>query len=263
MRLLRKQRGNAAKFLTSLIVAGRPYILFDNVRGKFGGKLLEGLLTTARWSARLLGGNETIDIPFKSVCLGTANNVTLPSDMVGRICHCRLETTLERPGERTGFVHDDLPGFVRKNRRELAIAALSIPAAYIKAGRPDQHISGWGGFDGWSDLVRSSLVWAGEPDPDTRIRLSEQSDDETTTLALLMDGWDELGRPMSVSEAVKAAISGSAPSLAAVLEQINEGNVPRGLGNMLKAYRKRVSGGRMLDRDEKKIPKWHLAKVAQ
>ena len=251
-------KNEMAKFLTSVVVAGSPYILFDNVKGKFGGRTLEGILTTGRWSARLLGGNQTIDVPFTSVCLGTSNNATMTADMIGRTCHCRLETMMERPGERTGFRHDDVLEYVRKNRHKLAIAALSIPAAYIEAGRPDKNLSGWGGFEPWSDLVRSSIVWAGEPDCDTRLKLAQQSDDETGLLSQVMDGWAELGKPMSVADAITAARSGHAPSLHVAMDEIHDA---RALGNLLKQYRRRVVDGRYFDHNDKKIPKWHLVRL--
>ena len=69
------------------------------------------------------------------------------------------------PDMRSGFKYPDLLGYVRENRRRLVMAALSIPAHFLKAN-PTISLSGWGGFEGWSKLVRASLVWAGLPDPD-------------------------------------------------------------------------------------------------
>lgn len=153
----------------------------------------------------MLGGNKQIDIPLNTIWLATGNNASLTRDMIGRTCHCRINTPLERPDQRTDFKYPDLLNYVKKHRKRLSIAALSIPAAYIKAGRPAQQLGGWGGFEGWSDLVRSSLVWAGLPDPDTRTTLAEQADDDSDSLRQLMDGWAEIGKPATVAEAIRAS----------------------------------------------------------
>ena len=68
-----------------------------------------------------------------------------------------------------------------------------------------------GGFEGWSDLVRSSLVWLGAADPCAtrdKIRASDQSRD---LQIMIMDLWAErFGKTeMSAGDAVKAAQAGA------------------------------------------------------
>ena len=107
-------------------------------------------MTAGRWSDRILGGNRQVDLPLSVVWLGTSNNAALTKDMIGRTCHIRLETDCERPELRTGFKHDDLLGYVKEHRRELAVAALSIPAGFLAdKNKPDQNLPAWGGFEGW------------------------------------------------------------------------------------------------------------------
>ena len=150
-------------------------------------------MTAARWSDRLLGINRKVDLPLNIIWLGTSNNAVLTGDMVNRTLHIRLETECERPDERSGFRHPDLLAYVREHRRELVVAALSIPAKYIEAGRPDMHLPPWGGYQGWSDLIRNAVVWAGLSDPkETREQLADQADEEGATLRELIDAWKEL-----------------------------------------------------------------------
>src|SRR3989304_1410902 len=165
------------KLITSVAMSGALYLLLDNIKGKLGGSTIENALTTTRWIDRLLGFNREINIPLNFVWLGTVNNATLTTDMAGRTLLCRMETDLERPELRADFKYPDLLGYVKEHRKELATAALSIPANYIKAGRPDMHLPAWGGFEQWSNLVRNSIVWAGFSDPDTREALIEDADD--------------------------------------------------------------------------------------
>jgi hypothetical protein len=245
----------ARKLITSIAISGAPYLIFDNLKDKFGGQAIENAMTAGRWSDRLLGTNKHVDIPLSFVWLATSNNATLTQDMIGRTCHCRLNTPLERPDQRTDFRYADLLGHVKENRAELAVAALSIPAAYIRAGRPKQNLKGWGGFEGWSDLVRSSLVWAGLADPDTRTTLAEQADDETATLQQLLDGWEEIGFPATVATALSCA--DRCPSLAEAIKDLS-GDKNHALGNLLRRYRGRVVSGRYFQRTDEKKPKWQV-----
>ena len=247
------------KVITSAALAGASYVLFDNVKGKLGGAALEAGMTTGRWSDRLLGGNKQIDLALNWVWAATANNCQLSQDMVGRTLHIRLETPEERPELRSGFKYSDLLDYVKTNRAALAIAALSIPARYIAAGRPAQDLPAWGGFEGWSNLVRASLVWAGLPDPgETRAALAEQADDESATLRQLMDGWAQLGFPASVTTALECiATSDKYPLLHEAVAEL-QGDRKHALGNVLKRFRGRVLGGRCFDRTAHKIPRWEL-----
>src|SRR3989304_3761482 len=45
------------KAVTSVAMSGVPYLLFDNIKGKFGGATIENAITAGRWSDRLLGVN--------------------------------------------------------------------------------------------------------------------------------------------------------------------------------------------------------------
>ena len=250
------------KTITTVALSGAPYFLLDNVKGKLGGPAIEAVLTTTRWGDRKLGGNEQVSLPITFILLATANNATLTSDMTGRTCLCRLESAVEHPELRNEFKHRDLIGYVRQRRRELAIAALSIPAGYIKANCPDQHLPAWGGFEGWSDLVRNSIVWAGLPDCDTRETLAEMADDETDTLRRLMDGWQELGDGAhTVAEAVERIDQGKAETLKQLLAEI-PGDRSRTLGTLLRDWRRRVLGGRKFDKPNRKVSKWQLMTVA-
>ncbi len=119
----------------------------------------------------------------------------------------------------------------------------------------------WGGFEGWSNLVRNALVWAGLPDPgETRELLVAQADEETVLLRQLLDAWSELDRPVTVAEAINIAEAGDAPLLHALLEDLprNKHGKKGALGNLLRDYRGRVLDGRKLDRTDQKRPKWQV-----
>jgi putative DNA primase/helicase len=70
------------------------------------------------------------------------------------------------------------------------VDALTILLSYMKAGLPNQKLSGLGSFQEWSDLVRNALVWAGEPDPceGRKLAHADQSPD-TENLETILDAW--------------------------------------------------------------------------
>ncbi len=190
-----------------------------------------------------------------------ANNVGLSSDVPRRVVHIRLETKLERPDIRTGFRHPDLLEYVSDHREELAIAALSIPAGFLAAGRPDQKLPAWGGFEAWSDLVRNSIVWAGLHDCDTREQLRDVADDDTETFAALIEAWAELPCPATVAGALILADTGQATKLAGLLAPIHADKRNNHVGRLLQTYRGRVLGGRRIERTGAKPPKWTVTAV--
>lgn len=118
-----------------------------------------------------------MDLPLTAVWYGTGNNVSVAADTTRRIIHIRLDVLEERPEDRTGFRHPDLVRWIRRHRPRLLSNALTVLVAYCNAGRPDQGLTPFGSFEGWSNLVRRAVVWAGLPDPHlTRTRLAETSD---------------------------------------------------------------------------------------
>jgi hypothetical protein len=187
----------------------------------------------------------------------------LTQDMLGRTCHIRLETKEENPEQRSGFRHENLLEYVKENRHKLAIAALSIPAAYIEAGRPDMKLPAWGGFQLWSDLVRNSLVWAGLDDPGaTRDGLREDADgDDTDLLRQLIDAWSEIGFPATVAMALQMADCDAIeryPKLVAAVADLAVAKERRNdvLGKLLRTFRGRVLGGRKFVKVGEK--KWNV-----
>jgi len=246
------------KRITALAVAAEWLILIDNIVGAFGSASLDAVLTATTWTDRVLGKSEVVArIPLTAVWYATGNNVILEADTVRRVLHIRLETLEENPEERSDFQHPDLLGWVRRERPRLAVAALTILRGYVAAGRPDMGLSPWGSFEGWSDLVRQALVWAGQPDPGaTRTELRKQSDCTACALAQLLIGWQEAdsnGSGMTVSEALRllnehpreyetlrAALYALVPAKDGKLS-------PRSIGMKLHHLRRRVVGGRFID----------------
>src|SRR5262249_14571675 len=154
----------------------------------------------------------------------TGNNVVLLADTTRRVCHVRLDSPLEKPQERSGFRHPDLLAWVRQSRGRLLAAALTVLSAYCRAGRPDQGLSPWGSYEGWTALVRGALVWAGQGDPGaTRAVLAARADVEADALRGLLLGWREMdprGEGRTVAEVLQALDAPTSQTGYAQLRQV-------------------------------------------
>jgi putative DNA primase/helicase len=138
----------------------------------------------------------------------TGNNITFKGDMVRRGVVCNLEARDERP-ELRAFKRNTLRQ-AAANRETYVAAALTVMRAYLVAGAP----AVCGPFDSyaeWSTVVRSPLVWLGEPDPVASVDATLIEDPELADIRELFDRWlDELRLDMahmsaSIIEAWSAA----------------------------------------------------------
>ena len=77
---------------------------------------------------------------------------------------------------------------VMADRGKYIAACLTICRAYIAAGRPGK-LPKLASFGGWSDTVRSALVWLGEADPVKSMDVSKAEDPETAALLHMLNEW--------------------------------------------------------------------------
>ncbi|HZT81221.1 MAG TPA: hypothetical protein VFA26_13410 [Gemmataceae bacterium] len=247
------------KHITSVARGGDRFVLLDNVEGKFGNSTLDRALTATTWEDRLLGQNKKVSFPLAATWYATGNNLSLAADTARRICQIRLECGDEHPELRKGFAHPELLSWVKSERPRLLRAALTILAAYCHAGRPDQDLSPWGSFEGWSGWVRAAVKWAGQSDPgETRQFLRDQSDLVHQNMCLLLRRWQELdrdGKGLTVGEVIDRVTPGPNGSPSATLNDMRAaiehlcGKVDAvKLGQLLAGKKRRNFGGLFIDR---------------
>lgn len=253
------------KAITALARAGDRAVLLDNIGGVLGNPALDAALTGTVWRERLLGGNEIPTYPLRLTWFATGNNIVLAGDTARRVCHIRLESKLECPEERDDFQRPQLLEYVKDHQPELTAAALTCLAGWYAAGKPDMGLRPWGSFEGWSAIIRNAVVWLGLPDPgDTRYQLRERSDSDAATLAMLIEGWEEIDpcrkgitvkRAMDLLEANPAEYE----TLRCAIAEIGNGKPStRSIGRHLAKMYRRVSGGKYLDSDptNKSAKRW-------
>ena len=253
--------------ITTIVIAGEPMVLLDNLSGVLGNEAVDRQITSTRWRDRILGANAQVDLPMTTVTWATGNNVTIHADTARRVIHIRLDSPLERPEDRADFRDRDLLSSVAERRAELYMAALTILAAYLRAGCPQRDgVNPLGSFEGWSTRIRGAVMWIGLPDPcSTRDGLELVADTGKDTLAQLISAfelYDPDGRGVVIADAARdvyGEVVGGVPSdaasvaMRAAFESLagGSGKAPstRQISNKLKAYRRRVIDGRMLDFD--------------
>src|SRR5262249_28727819 len=103
--------------------------------------------------------------------------------MVRRGLVCNLEALDERP-ELRKFERNVLRQAFG-NRATYVAAGLTVMRAYLAAGAPE--VCGpFGSYAEWSTMVRSPLVWLGEPDPVGRIDTTQPEDHELSAIRHLL-----------------------------------------------------------------------------
>ena len=181
------------KRITSIALSGTPLVLVDNASGALGSDALAGALTATEWEDRILGVSQMVRLPLRAIWFVTGNNISFRKTLARRVVPIDLDAGVETPEDRTGFHHADLASYVREHRLRLVAAGLTVLRAFILAGRPTHGGAKLGSFEGWDDLVRSAVIWAGMDDPASandpsrgRGRIRAEADDDVENLNILL-----------------------------------------------------------------------------
>jgi putative DNA primase/helicase len=192
------------------------------------------------------------DCECHTAVFATGNNITFKGDMVRRGVVCNLEALDEQPELRI-FKQDALK-YVAANRAIYVAAALTIIRAYLTAGAPP--VCGpFGSYPEWSTMVRSPLVWLGEPDPVASLHKTREEDPELSDIRELFELWLDhdlgLDTPYTTSCIIELACARPPGFNAPVFKQFlvrvagdRNGEVSaKGLGEWLRRISGRVVSG--------------------
>lgn len=228
--------------------------------------LLCQALTASTVKVRPLGISPSVEIPSTTLWSANGNNLVLAGDLPRRSLLCRLDPGCERPEERQ-FSFDPLER-VLQNRTEYVSACLTILRAYIVVDRPDMGGTPFGGFGQWSALVRSALMWVGEPDPCASRNAIMDEDPELGKLRTLITlWWQEFGKSALKIKRIIERCHSNDSGLFEVLDDIaGERNGPgvnaRYLGHWLKRHKGRVVDGlRLVQVPGPNMASWQVVQV--
>lgn len=154
-------RGEAEvnKTIFSMLMEGRPVIVFDNVLGEVDSPSLAAVLTaTDDYSDRILGKSRMGTAPTNALILMSGNNIKLKGDLPRRFLKCRIDPRIEKPHQRI-FKFNPVT-VVQADRQRIVSAALTIFKGHFAAGITERLGAGsTGSFDVWDDIVRQTVCW--------------------------------------------------------------------------------------------------------
>ena len=210
-----------------------------------------------------MGTSQQVTVSNRSSVYFSGNNVRPRADLTRRVLIADLDRKMERP-ETYKFASDPVKA-VLADRGKYVAAVLTICRAYIQAGKPDQGLEPLSGFDDWSEMVRSPLVWLGEADPVETLKAARENDPEAEMLAQFLNAAKKhisgAANAKTAAEIIAIGQNGSLigsgapithdPDLEAAVEAICGGSHrvdASKLGARLRNYRNRVCGGLRLER---------------
>lgn len=194
------------KRLVAAALAGQPLLSIDNISGELRSDLLCQLIERQIVDVRPLGTSERVSIETQGLTTyATGNNVAIYADLTRRTLICCLDPEMERPEGR--MFRRKPVGMVLADRGKYIDAALTICRAYVEAGYPNKAAP-LASFEGWSDTVRSALIWLGQSDPLASLEVARGEDPDRNLLAAVMDAWrDAVGidERCTVAQVIKRA----------------------------------------------------------
>jgi RepB DNA-primase N-terminal domain len=185
-----KNAEETEKRIGSVLLSGIPIVSLDNCIHDLGGELLCQLTERPVIRIRVLGRSEMPPCECHTTVFATGNNITFKGDMVRRGLVCNLEAFDERP-ELRDFERDALD-IATADRGVYVAAGLTIVRAYLTAGSP-KFCKPFGSYTAWSEMVRSPLVWLGEPDPVISMEGIRAEDAELGNICEFVSLWLESG----------------------------------------------------------------------
>ena len=147
-----REEDEMRKRITSLLLAGRAFMLLDNVSRRIESPSLCALLTSTWWEDRILGASRIVTLPHFAALMATGNNVRCSDEIARRSVWIQLDSHMERPWERNEFKHPNILGWVKDNRNQLVSAACTLVCAWVAAGRKHGSKS-LGSYESWAGIM--------------------------------------------------------------------------------------------------------------
>jgi hypothetical protein len=206
-------REETEKRLGSVLLDGLPIVSLDNCTADLNGTLLNQFTERPVVKIRILGRSEMPPCESHTAVFATGNNIGFTADMVRRGLVCNLEALDERP-ELREFGSDALE-VAAADRGVYVAAGLTIVRAYLVAGAP--RVCGpLGSYSIWTRMVRSPLIWLGEPDPVASMEGSRDEDEELGNIreffVLWLDHGLALNTPYLTADIIEEACITPPPS---------------------------------------------------
>lgn len=187
-----------AQTIFSMLKSGSTYAGFDNVKHKVDSPNLEGVLTSTRWSARLMRTQSEGHVVNRAVWLMTGNNCELSDDLLRRSLRIRLDTAEDKPALRANFKHRNLRHWIREHRGKLLHALLTLVQRWVVAGRKPNTGRILNSFESWSEVVGGILQAVGI-EGFLEVNLAEEASGDQEEDVAFLAAWEEKFQGLPVS----------------------------------------------------------------
>ncbi len=141
------------KMITSFLLSDTPTVILDNIQA-ITDNAIATYITSGRWTARLLGTNQMVDLPARSVLIATGNNVSMNMDLFTRFVPIELDVSQAGKWRSTNPIRE-----AHAMRRAVVRALTIIYVAWVRNGMP--LVPSGTRFTVWDERVFSPLGWAG------------------------------------------------------------------------------------------------------
>jgi hypothetical protein len=264
------------KSILSLLIAGRPSTIIDNLEKTLKSPSLAAVLTTQEYSDRGLGTNTEITLPHKLVWIATGNNCLLGGDLPRRCYWSRMDAESVSPwADDKTYTHPDLRQYVSDNRGEILAGILTLARGWIQSGKPKPNttVPKMGGFEQWRNVIGGILHHAGVSGfLENNQKMYKLSDTEGPQWDRFVETWYEHFKEKSVTtREVLAAVHLYAHLQEGLPDQFIDvvekpGTFTRMLGTALakRKDRRYLSGFKIVqDGEIRRALKWKVMKVEQ
>jgi len=176
------------KRLVGAVLAGQSFIYLDNIGAVLGSDFLCQIITEPLVEVRRLGVTGNPRVRPVATVFATGNNLEIEGDLIRRTLQCRLDAEMEDPTARE--FKQQPHQMVLARRGKYIAAALTLVRAHLVVGCPGVTlVPPYAGFDDWSRLVRSALVWLGRADPVGSQQELRVADPAAAALDTVMEAW--------------------------------------------------------------------------
>ena len=145
------------KELVTALITKPPTFFIDNIAADLDSPVLAAVVTSGKYSGRVLGANVTASGRTDWTWLATSNNPRISDELARRSVLIRLEPNCEAPELRTDFLIGDIAQWTEEHRDELVTAAITLIRNWIDSGRRVDAQAVKGSFASWSRVVGGVL----------------------------------------------------------------------------------------------------------
>ena len=150
------------KRVGAALLAGQSLVSIDNITTDLGGDALCQVVERPNAMIRVLGHSKLARVKTRGTTFYcTGNGLTIRGDLNRRVIPPALMRRLRGLNSVSSAATHSPKSWIRG--KQIA-ACLTIVRAYVVAGRP-KPAKRLASFEGWSDTIRSALIWLGQCDP--------------------------------------------------------------------------------------------------